>query len=186
MNNNYYVMRHGKSQANEAGVIISAPETGTVKWGLTDVGRDQISQSLTSSPLSKDTLIYTSDFLRTWESAQIVAEMLGCAQPIKDSRLRERFFGDYEEMSSDNYPLIWKEDEENNNNGDKGVESPLQVQERIKSIIADLERTHRNADILLVSHGDSLQIAQTFFQGKQACEHRSLDHLGTGEVRKLT
>lgn len=41
------------------------------------------------------------------------------------------------------------------------------------------------ADVLLVSHGDVLQILQTYTGGTDPRLHRQLPHLNTGEVRQL-
>merc|ERR1719414_343626 len=39
--------------------------------------------------------------------------------------------------------------------------------------------------VVLVSHGDALQLLQTAFQGVSPSEHRSLPHLHPGELREL-
>ena len=51
-----------------------------------------------------------------------------------------------------------------------------------------IRRIIRFADttVLLVSHGDALQILQTAFHRMDASRHRQLDHLDTAEIRLLT
>jgi broad specificity phosphatase PhoE len=66
-------MRHGQSKANLKEIIISHPENGLLeKYGLTELGRQQARQSAASSPLTKDTLILSSDFSRARQTAEIV------------------------------------------------------------------------------------------------------------------
>lgn len=182
-------MRHGRSKANEAGRIVSDPAEGTINWGLAPAGRDQVrSCSLKAREtvlLNSDTIIITSDFLRASESASIAAEVLKAETPINEIRLRERFFGDYDGTEDSNYAKVWSSDEGNDYNKDRGVESPREVQDRIALLLADLEKQYRDHTILLVSHGDALQIAQTWFEGKPAHVHRSLQHLKTGEIRSI-
>jgi broad specificity phosphatase PhoE len=39
--------------------------------------------------------------------------------------------------------------------------------------------------VVLVSHGDVLQILQTAFEGLDPSKHRSIPHLPTAELRQL-
>jgi glucosyl-3-phosphoglycerate phosphatase len=185
LNNRYYALRHGRSEANEAGIIISNPEEGTRCWGLTDQGRRQVGEGISHCGLGKDTLLVSSDFLRTWETALLAAELLACPAPKKDARLRERFFGDYDGRENTHYNLVWDEDLKDSYNKKAGVESPTEVQARFSAVVKELEESYIDRDIVLVSHGDALQIGQTWFEGCDVREHRSLDHLKTGEVRLL-
>jgi broad specificity phosphatase PhoE len=57
--------------------------------------------------------------------------------------------------------------------------------DRATALIRDLEREHSGQVILLVSHGDTLQIMQAGFARMDAGEHRRLAHLATAEVRRL-
>ncbi len=57
--------------------------------------------------------------------------------------------------------------------------------DRVTAFIADLERQHRDRDILLVSHGDTLQILQAGLAGLDPAAHRGLPHLETAEIRPV-
>jgi glucosyl-3-phosphoglycerate phosphatase len=59
------------------------------------------------------------------------------------------------------------------------------VLDRATAVIADLERRHSGRDILLVSHGDTLQILQAGLLRIDPSRHRSLPHLATAEFRRL-
>jgi broad specificity phosphatase PhoE len=63
------------------------------------------------------------------------------------------------------------------------VESVNQVMSRVTELIIDLERRFADTSLLLVSHGDALQILQTAFAGRDASTHRQLQHLQTAEIR---
>jgi len=56
---------------------------------------------------------------------------------------------------------------------------------RVTAVIADYENQYSAATILLVSHGDALQILQTAFARLDASTHRQLEHLHTAEIRQL-
>jgi glucosyl-3-phosphoglycerate phosphatase len=70
-------------------------------------------------------------------------------------------------------------------NGDHGVERAADVLGRATAFIADLERRFAGRDILLVSHGDTLQILQAGFLLMDPSGHRRLPHLETAEIRTL-
>ncbi len=66
-----------------------------------------------------------------------------------------------------------------------GVELAAAVLDRVTALIARLERRYSERDILLVSHGDTLQILQAGFLRLAPCAHRRLPHLATAEIREL-
>ena len=49
LSNHYFVLRHGKSLANEQGIILSDPASGTKGYGLSNVGKEQVKQSVLSA-----------------------------------------------------------------------------------------------------------------------------------------
>lgn len=185
MKNRYFLMRHGKSNANLAGIILSDPEEGTRLWGLCEEGREQIRRSLTDSPFSRKPDIICSDFTRTVETAELVAALLQAPEPRSDTRLRERFFGSWEKTDHSNYEMVWADDRLDGEHRNGGVESAREVQERTSSLILELEQIYSGREFLLVSHGDALQILQTWFLGVDPSRHRELEHLETAEIREM-
>jgi probable phosphoglycerate mutase len=191
LTNTYYALRHGQSLANIKDLIVSDPANGITNWGLSELGKKQAASAFAACPdqnfhLGPDTLIVSSDFLRTKQTAQIAAQALGCTTEIQFSPLlRERFFGKWE-LTQGNYDAkIWDWDTKNRVEPGSGVEPVGQVLDRGLRLLAEIETRHENQNILLVSHGDTLQILMTFFQGFPPHCHRELDHLETAEVRKL-
>jgi glucosyl-3-phosphoglycerate phosphatase len=186
LKNRYFIIRHGESQANIEKKIISNPIIGKVKYGLTNKGRDQILQSIKMcSDLDQDIIVFCSDFLRTKESAMIVKEFFNLNDYFLSIKLRERFFGNWDLTSDTNYFLIWENDAKNPDHKENNVESVNEVLDRITSFIIELEVKYHQAKILLVSHGDMLQILQTAFKKIDPSLHRSLPHLNQAEIREL-
>jgi glucosyl-3-phosphoglycerate phosphatase len=66
-----------------------------------------------------------------------------------------------------------------------GAESVAAVLDRATGLVADLERRYAGRDILLVSHGDTLQILQAGFLGMDPAGHRRLPPLRVAEIRAL-
>ena len=56
---------------------------------------------------------------------------------------------------------------------------------RVTALVIELERRYAATNLLLVSHGDALQILQTAFARQDAATHRQLKHLHTDEIRCL-
>ena len=50
--NKYLIMRHGESEANVAGLIVSDPAIGCERYGLTELGRQQVLRSVTDYMLA--------------------------------------------------------------------------------------------------------------------------------------
>lgn len=190
LTNRYYAMRHGYSEANQRGVIVSHSVNGVGQFGLTALGRGQIAESLDQMRASKDRLddetrIISSDFLRAIETATMVRDRLGIAPDITlDTRLRERDFGELELASNIRYDEVWASDE-HDSVAAFGAESVNAVLSRAWALVTELEKANSGATFLLVSHGDTLQILMTAFMGRKAQEHRRIKHLETAEIRCL-
>ena len=196
-------LRHGQSKANikivkgaeRAGIIVSHPENGLKEeWGLTEAGRmkvkNSIRQALEDRILSKNVLIISSDFSRAKESALIAAKLLNVdTDEIQYNKsLRERFFGDLEGKSADNYQKVWDEDIRDPDSKKYGVESVNEVLERTTKVVHGLLDNPKisGKSVLLVSHGDPLQILETGFRKTPVSKHRSLPEIQTGEIRAYT
>jgi broad specificity phosphatase PhoE len=183
--NTFSVMRHGQSQANVAGIIVSRIENDRLgDYGLSAAGREQALAAATSCKLPADTVICSSDFARARQTAEIVRAHLGADDVEVAEALRERCFGQWDGLSTDHYARVWAADEAGSGQAD-GVESVQAVLDRTTALVADLERRYRGRHVLLVSHGDSLQILQAGFLRMDPAAHRRLPGLQTAEIRRL-
>lgn len=197
---NFYALRHGQSRANVArvqgheriGMIVSQPENGVNGFGLTDQGHLQVVESITDAKEAgiiegKDTFIITSDFKRAVETAEVAKEVLGVRCYVRTALLRERNFGTLERDSAEYYARIWLKDEHNPDHHEYQVESVNQVLDRTTTLIARIlkARAIQRKNILLVSHGDTLQILETAFRKMNPGKHRTLEPLQTAELRPL-
>jgi probable phosphoglycerate mutase len=184
--NSYRVMRHGQSKANAAGVIVSQIENDRRgDWGLSELGRQQALAAAQQCALPADTVICSSDFSRARQTAEIMRAHLGASEVTLSAGLRERCFGDLEGTSAANYARVWQADNADAGHADGGIESAAAVLDRATALIADLERRYSGRDILLVSHGDTLQILQAGFLRMDPARHRQVPHLETAEIRQL-
>ena len=182
--NGFSVMRHAQSKANAAGIIVSCADNDRRgDHGLTEHGRQQALASAQDSGLPRDTVIYSSGFSRATQTAEIVRAYLGVPEVLIAKALRERCFGDLEGSATSNYARVWAADE--TGHADGNVETVVAVLDRTTALIAELERRHSGRDILLVSHGDTLQILQAGFRCVAPSKHRTMPYLATAEIRPL-
>jgi broad specificity phosphatase PhoE len=135
--NNYFLLRHGESVPNVRGVILSHLEDGKKpEHTLTEHGEEQVRISVHGAKaqgvLDSVTIIYSSPFSRCARTAEIAKEVLGIKEDIVfDDRLRERWFGDWEGTSNQNYQRVWDRDIADPGHNDAGVESTAEVVERV-------------------------------------------------------
>lgn len=186
LNNKYFAIRHGQSKANIKNIIISNPKVGTIDYGLTDTGKQQMATSIEGHVFkSKNSVIISSDFLRAIETTQEILNFTKHEEYSTDIRLRERFFGDYEGKNIDYYFETWSDDKESSSIDDHGIECTDNVMKRMTSVILDCENNFKNKIIYLVSHGDPLQILETAFIKKSSNTHRNLKKIENAEIREM-
>lgn len=187
LHNAYLCMRHAQSTANKEHIIASNPKTGINKYGLTQKGEQQVLQALVIDKkfLSVE-YVYTSDFLRAYQTAMIISQQLNNVPVKTDARLRERYFGQFDGTNSENYHRIWNMDcKLEFDVSCYDVEPIYAVAKRMLSFLLNCENNHINQNILVVSHGDPLQILYTIACGFSAHQFRSLPHFSNAEVRLL-
>lgn len=182
--NRYLLMRHGHSQANQQGLIISSPERGIQAFGLSAIGEQQMAQLVTAWTWPIPTQVVHSDFLRTTQTAARVTRAFKL-EMTADKRLRERYFGDLDGQADEYYPDVWAWDADDAEHGHHGVESVSSVAARMRAVIEGLEQQYTGETILLVSHGDPLQILLTALANKPLSQHREQPALLPASVTLL-
>ena len=200
----YCALRHGQSLANVAGVISSDPRVACIEHGLSDAGRaqaDAAAADVVAAAIEEGVAgvaIVASDLRRAWQTASIVrAHVLAAGvrvwpaagKPFEERALRERSFGELSGQSDERYHEVWVHDAESATHEEFDVESIRSVNERARLVVDGMERAlPRDRGrwlVVLVAHGDVLQIAQTAFADVDPRTHRSLEHLPTATLRRL-
>ncbi|WP_447045782.1 histidine phosphatase family protein [Vreelandella sp. H-I2] len=182
--NRYLLMRHGHSQANQQGLIISSPERGINEFGLSVIGERQLAQAVAEWGWPAPTKIVHSDFLRTTQTAARVANAFKLEMAV-DKRLRERIFGDFEGQADAHYPDVWALDSRNAEHGQHQVEAVSSVAARMSAVMEGLEQQYEGETILIVSHGDPLQILLTALANKPLTQHREQPALLPASITQI-
>ncbi|XP_022140404.1 uncharacterized protein LOC111011089 [Momordica charantia] len=192
LRNRYWVLRHGKSIPNEKGLIVSSIENGTLPEyqlategvGQAQLAGEQFLKELKENSISLENVrICYSPFSRTIHTAKVAASALNIpfegpqCKMVED--LRERYFGpSFELMSHDKYADIWALDEEDPfKRPEEGGESVEDVASRLAKAILQIESQFQGCAILIVSHGDPLQIFQTVVGAAKQEDESSSDEL---------
>jgi probable phosphoglycerate mutase len=182
--NRYLLMRHGHSQANQQGLIISSPEWGVPSFGLSEQGEQQLAEVVARWQGLAPTRVVHSDFLRTTQTAERVASAFGLTLE-KDERLRERYFGALDGQADRHYPDVWALDAQDADHQQHQVEAVSHVSKRMCAVIEELERRCEGETVLVVSHGDPLQILLTALANKPLTQHREQPALQPASITLL-
>ena len=136
--------------------------------------------------LPQKIIIVSSDFKRARETAEVLHTHLKVKTPIRfETALRERNFGEFNLKGGSNYHKVWEMDAIDPTHSKYGNESVMDVVLRTSRLVQSLDDEFQDHLILLVSHGDTLQILSALFSGVGPSEHRTLPDLDNCEVREL-
>lgn len=186
--NQLWVLRHGESTANVEGLIVSVPgPRALTEVGLTARGRSQARAAArdgAAQGLGPETVVISSDFARALQTAEEFAAGLDAAPPRIDQRLRERSFGRHDEGPASAYHQVWEIDRGRGTH-EHEVEQVAAVAARVLEVLREADELAAAAPVVLVAHGDVLQIALTLGAGADPHDHREQPHLGNAELRRL-
>ena len=147
--NRYFVLRHTESGKNNfKGREINSTKLESDKYDLTEKGIEEAKRAAGKLENKKIDLVFTSPFLRTKRTAQIVADELGLEIKI-DGRLKELDHGSVCE-GRDYYACIPKEEYPHKDfNAKFGLdgESRNEVRKRIFSFVKELEERYEGENI---------------------------------------
>ncbi len=161
--NKYFIMRHGQSMANVNETVSSVI---TNNDPLTELGVQQVNES-TKNINEKIDLIIASPFMRTQQTAEIVAKHFG-VEVVTDERLKEIDAGEFEGQNWANYHdyLYGHDAGKWFDHKIPGGESLRDVSLRVGEVLYEIEKSHTGKNILIVTHGGPawlLHVVSGFF-----------------------
>ncbi len=192
--NKYLILRHGESDRNVKNLVSCWPEKS--KCSLTKRGRRQIAKVAEKIKKAKIDLIFSSDLLRTRQTAEIIERETG-VKPKFDKRLRELDMGGLNGKSVKIAGRFWDPERKLKKldyylkrfkvRAPKG-ENYSDAQKRMHSFLKDTDKKYQNKTVLIISHEfpiTALAGANEGLSQKQMVEKRMRSHIKTGELRKL-
>jgi len=186
--NTYFVIRHGDADSNTLNTVSGKP---TTPHHLTEKGKKDI-EKVAKKLKGQADLIFSSDFVRTKETAEIIAKTIGISERevVYDKRLREYNFGEYEGKHID----TWHEYFKSRVPGDTetqvpGGESPQDVRNRIAEFLYETDEKHKGKTIIIVSHQDPIWHMGVVAEGKNLSQELQSNDPGiwleNGQIQEL-
>jgi len=155
-------MRHGEAMSNVKGVVSGWPEKFLNP--LTKKGKATVREAGKKVKNKNIDLIFSSDLLRTKETAEIVGRILKI-KPKYDKRLREIGFGIFNSGPISIFDRYFKYNEQRIKKGAPEGESYSDVSRRIASFFREVNKKHKGKNILIISHQGPLFILEGHIMG---------------------
>ncbi len=157
--NTLYFMRHGQALSNQNQIVSSSvPEK--FYNPLTKKGYLQSKKSAKQLKKEKIDLIFASELLRVRQTAEIVSKIVK-APIYYDSRLNEINFGVFDGGPIENWRKFFENYDDFYFKKPEGGESRFEVRNRILNFIEEINKKYKNKKILIVSHGDTIWMAES-------------------------
>ncbi|KKU65458.1 MAG: Isoleucine-tRNA ligase [Candidatus Wolfebacteria bacterium GW2011_GWD2_47_17] len=190
--NMYFTLRHGQSENNALNLVSSNPKN---TYHLTEKGKGQVARSTKAFAKQlkgkKIDVIFSSDYARAQETAEIAAKTLGYeAKIIIDKRLREINCGIFDNRPISEYHAYFASLEEKFAKVAPKGESLTDVKKRMTEFVYDIDAKYKGKNILIVSHEYpiwALFAGVQGFDGPKAVAMRkgNKDFVLNAEIKKL-
>ncbi|OGE84017.1 MAG: hypothetical protein A3B10_04110 [Candidatus Doudnabacteria bacterium RIFCSPLOWO2_01_FULL_44_21] len=158
--NTFYFSRHGESEKNVKEIV--STQIKYDKFDLTKEGVERAERLATEAKKRKIDLIFTSDFLRTKQTAEIVGKQLG-VEVVVDERLREINVGEFEGKTETEYQQQFALKYDRWTQSPKGGENWNQVQKRMVEVVEEINQHFEGKNILIIGHADPLWLLQQYY-----------------------
>ena len=186
--NKYFVMRHGEAEKNLENRVSCDVENID---HLTEWGEKQVLDSVKNYKDKKIDLIISSDFIRTKETAEIIAKELGLKESeiLFDKRTREFNVGDFNNKTWQEYYNSRDEKDWYTYATNEG-ESCRDMKLRMTDLIYELEAKYKDKNILIVSHEGPIRMLLAGIKGwgdKETIEQfqNKILPVGNAEIKEL-
>jgi len=187
--NTYYLLRHGHSIRQVKKIAMCWPEK--IHCPLTKKGVEATKLAARKLKGKKIDLIFSSDLLRTKQTAEILTKETG-AKIIFDKRLREYNVGIF---NGKDPKLAWEHLEKSGNlvsaKLPKG-ESIIDLRKRVVNFLKEINNKYQDKNILIVSHEFPLTFIEWSLKGwpvekilKRRRERKKIKPIDVGRWRKI-
>ncbi len=186
--NRYFVMRHGQAEHNVLNVLSAFAENG---HRLTELGKSQAKKGAEALKGVRIDYIFLSPFIRTRETANIVADAIGFPREkmIVDSRLGEWNTGEWDGRPIAGFEEAFPHTMIRFEKAPRGGESYAEIKKRVGEALYEFESKYRGKNIVIVTHEVSVFLLIAAAHGwnrKEAIEERGAEeYVDTGELREI-
>ncbi len=174
--NQYFVMRHGESESNVAGVISANIDNDD---SITEAGKEQVKRAAVELKSENIDLIIASPFMRTRQTAELVRTELGLSETslLFDEIIREYDLADEFEGKRwhDDYAANFATWEERFTKDLPGSENRRDVMKRMGEFLYGLESNpnYQGKNILIICHGGPIATLRAAAAGWNAEQQKA-------------
>ncbi len=183
--NNYFILRHGEARSNKEGFTSCWPEK--IENLLTKKGRKEIQNIIPRLKREKIDLIFSSDVLRTKQTAVMVAKGLHLKVNF-DKRLREVNVGIFNGRPIEEWNGYFKNRAEKFTKRAPEAENRRDIKKRLIDFIKSIDSKYKSKNILIIGHEDPLIILQGAIKGlleKEMIKKWEKFRIKPGEYRQV-
>ena len=193
LKNKYFLLRHGETihQAEKKNIIYLYPDDDP-PCALSKKGIEEVHLAGEALKGKDIDLIFSSDILRTRQTAEIVAELINydLEKIVYDVRLRDVDWGIFGGKSKEEAWAYYNNDMiKKFELGVPQGESWNQCKARMVEVLEEIENNFVNKNILIVSHGDPLWLLEGYMKGNSneelILEMSRKKDIKTGEIREI-
>jgi len=170
------VWRHGLTEWNATSRF-----QGQTDVELTDVGREQAAAAATKLAGYQPDVIVSSDLRRAADTAAALAALTGVEVEL-DSRLRERFFGEWQSLLRDEIEVRWPAEFARWRAGEAslgcGIEDMEDLRKRVAAGLREAAERAPDGTVVAVTHGAAAREGCTALLGWPEPVGRTLGILG--------
>lgn len=178
--NRYTLVRHGEAENNVRGVISSKAKH---RDHLTEKGKEEIRAAGRALRGTDVRAIIASPFLRTRESAELIADAIGFPkEKIEyDDRLSEIATGSFDGKTWEEYNEFFKGAPDRFERKAPGGENWTEVKRRVTAFLYEIDARYKKEHIVVVGHDDPLFFMRAGAAGLSRAETIALPRKKNGQ-----
>ncbi len=182
--NKYFAVRHGEGEHTVLDIVSNDPN---LEHHLTEKGKGQAKEAGEKLKKEKIDAIYCSPYVRTKETAEIIAEATGFPKEkiIFDDRIQELGFGDFHLKPFGDFLAYEESSMKNFNDKLPNGESYQDAKNRVGDFLYEIDGKHQNQNILIVTHGIFLEVFPAVIMGADAKVSKNLVNTVETELGKV-
>ncbi|MBI2035915.1 MAG: class I tRNA ligase family protein [Candidatus Liptonbacteria bacterium] len=180
--NNFLLLRHTEGEHNLGNMLASGPSGKNVD--LTAKGKKDAESLAKNLKNKKIDIIYTSPYKRTSDLANAIARATG-VKIIADKKIEEINAGVFNGRPVPEHKKYFNSPLEEFTKTPPGGENLNDVKKRMFSFVVEVNKKHKDKNILIISHGDPLWVLEGTMRGLTNEEILSASYIGLGELREV-
>lgn len=157
--NRYFFVRHGESELNIK-KILNTELSNTAKYSLTAKGKKEAMVGVKKLKKEKIDGIFSSQFLRAKETAEIYASELGL-EITEEPEINEYHIGPaYEEKTLDEFHEKFGDRAKRLDDAPPGGETWKDIRRRMIEFLSELDGKHEGKTFVIVTHADPILVTK--------------------------